>query len=231
MLHLIRLELKKGRFINHIWGSLLAYGIILGFFLLIFLVDGNNQIDPAFLNHSEMLHVIDLIVRATFIIYASALISKLIITEFKDKTMAQLFTYPVSRKKLIFAKLTMVFVWTFVNVIIANLLIAAVLVAINSQLGYLTDPLTLEMKLQHGSFVLMQAFGAAGMSLLPLAVGIRKKSITATIISSIFIVMLVCSNNMGFTLSNIVAVPVSLAVLGIVITYLSFRKIDQVDIV
>lgn len=231
MFHLIKLELKKGRFNSYIWGSLIAYGIITGILVLLYFIEGINEIEPAFQNYEEMLQVIDILIRATFIIYASVLLSKLIITEFRDRTMALLFTYPISRKKLIFAKLSIVFAWVFANVIIANLIIDALFIAINSWFGYLSGTLTSEILVQHVINVLMQAVGAAGMSLLPLAFGMRKKSVPATIVSSILIVAIICSNNLGFSLSSIIAIPLSLAAIGILISYLSFRNIDRVDII
>lgn len=230
MLQLIKLELKKGRLTSYLWGSLIAYIAIAGMMMLIYFVDGANIEEPAFRDYADLLSMIDLLVRATFIVYASVLLSKLIISEFKDKTIALLFAYPVSRKKLIFAKLAMVFVWTFVNVIVANLLIDLIMIGVNRVAGYLSDPLQAELLFNHGLQVLMQAFGAAGMSLLPLVAGLRKKSVPATIVSSIAIVAVVCSNNLGFSLSSIIAVPLSLAALGIIITYLSFRHIDRVDV-
>ncbi|GJM80376.1 ABC transporter permease [Paenibacillus sp. HMSSN-139] len=174
MLQLIKLELKKGRLTSYLWGSLIAYIAIAGMMMLIYFVDGANIEEPAFRDYAELLSMIDLLVRATFIVYASVLLSKLIISEFKDKTIALLFAYPVNRKKLIFAKLTMVFVWTFVNVIVANLLIDLIMVGVNTVAGYLSDPLQAELLFNHGLHVLMQAFGAAGMSLLPLVAGLRK---------------------------------------------------------
>lgn len=231
MQHLIKLELKKGSMKGYIWGSLMTYGILGGFLLLIYMVEGKNQVEPVFQSYEEMLGLIDTLVRATFIIYASALISKLIIGEFRNKTMALLFTYPVSRKKLIFSKLTIVFIWTFTNIIVANLLLSSLFLAVNNATGYVDDTMTTTLLYQQGAHVLMHALAAAGMSLLPLAVGMRKKSITSTVISSVFIVMLVCSNNMGFSLSSIIAIPVSLGGLGVLLTYLSFRNIDKVDVV
>lgn len=230
MLQLIKLELRKGQFASYLWGAMAAYLLIAGLVGSMYFAGGAGLEEFPFTTMAEMLTLTDLVVRATFIIYASVLLSKLIINEFKDKTIALMFSYPISRKKLIFAKLAMVFGWTFVNVVIANLLIDALFVTINSVVQYIPDPLTTELLLSHGLTVLMQAFGAAGMSLLPLVIGLRKKSVPMTIVSSIVIVLLVCSNNSGFTLSSIIAIPLSLAVLGIFITYLSFRNIDRVDV-
>ncbi|SFE22626.1 ABC-2 family transporter protein [Paenibacillus algorifonticola] len=230
MFHLIKLELKKGSFTGYIWGSLIAYLTIAGLMMIVYFVEGNNIEEPVFQGYTDMLHMIDLLVRATFIVYASVMISKLIINEFKDKTISLLFAYPVSRKKIIFAKLSIVFFWTFANVLLANLVVGALLISINAGVGYFTEPLTIHTLVQHAIYVLMQAIGAAGMSLLPLAIGMRNKSVPSTIVSSIVIVVLVCSNNLGFSISSIIAIPLSLAVIGILITYMSFRNIDRMDV-
>lgn len=229
MMHLIKLELKKGVFTGYLRGSLLAYTGIAGLMIILYFTS-NNIDSPAFESYSDMLSNIDILVRATFIIYASVLISKLIINEFRDKTINLLFAYPVNRKKLILVKLSMVFFWTFVNVVLANLLIDALFIAINNNFGYVSGTLTTTLLIHHVTYVLLQAFGAAGMSLLSLVLGLRTKSAAVTVASSIFIVIIVCSNNGGFSLGTFIAVPLSLALLGILITYLSFRNIDRVDV-
>lgn len=229
MMHLIKLELKKGRFTGYLWGSLLAYVGIAGIMMLIYFDNGNNM-DQALDSYEEMLSLINTIALATFIVYASVLISKLIINEFRDKTISLLFAYPINRKKLILAKLSMVFFWTFVNVVLANLLVDTLFIVINAGFSYVSGSLTTTFLIHHVTYVLMQAFGAAGMSLLPLILGLRMKSGAATVASSIFIVMIVASNNGGFSLSSIIAIPLTLAALGILFTYLSFRNIDRVDV-
>ncbi|MBH5319915.1 ABC transporter permease [Paenibacillus sp. GSMTC-2017] len=230
MLHLIKLEFKKWSKRSFVGGAFMAHGIMAAFLLLIYFTEGGMVEEQIFVDHSDMLSVIDTIVRATFIIYSSAILSRLIISEFRDKTMALLFTYPISRTKLISAKLTMVFVWTLLNVIIANVLLSTMFIVIDSQLNYIPGDLTSKVLYEHAILALMNAVAAAGMSLLPLIVGMRKKSVPATIMSSIFIVAIVCSNNGGFTLSSIIAIPLSLAAAGLILTYLSFRKIDYVDV-
>ncbi|REK71372.1 ABC transporter permease [Paenibacillus paeoniae] len=230
MLHLIKLELKKGRMTGYLWGSLITYGVILGFLILIYMVEGPVQEEPIFQSNAEMLGLIDTLIRATFIIYASVLLSKLVIGEFQNKTIALLFAYPVSRKKLLLAKLSMVFIWTLANVIIANFIIGTIFLTLNANFGYVQGTVTSGLLINHGISIVTQAIAAAGMSLLPLTIGMRKKSVPATIITSVLIVVIVCSNNMGFSLSSIIAIPLSLSALGIMLTFLSIRNIDRIDV-
>jgi len=230
MLHLIRLELKKGKMSSHLWGSLIAYVIIAAFIALLYFINDIEIEEASFRNYTELFQAIDTFVRATFIIYSSVLLAKFIINEYRDRTMSLMFTYPISRKKLIMAKLSMVFLFTFVNVIAGNLLIDALYIAIDTQIGKIQDILTVELLSKHAINVLMQAIGAAGMSLIPIAFGMRKKSVSTTVVSSILIVLIVCSNNMGFSLSSIIAIPLTLAAIGILIAYFSFRNINQIDV-
>lgn len=58
----------------------------------------------------------------------------------------------------------------------------------------------------------------------------RKKSGAATIVSSIFVVTLVCQNVNGFTLYSIIAVPIGLALLGAAVAFMSIRNIERVDV-
>ncbi|NGZ76463.1 ABC transporter permease [Saccharibacillus alkalitolerans] len=229
MMHLVKLELKKASLRGYVYGALIAYAAIAAFLLLLYFFEGSESSSPAFRNQLEILTVVNTMVCATFIIYASALLSKLIIGEFKDKTMSLLFAYPVSRKQLIFAKLSIVFAWCFANIVLGNLLLDALLLTVNSYAGQVGGELATSDLLRHVGFVLLQGVGAAGMSLLPLLVGLPRRSVAATIVASIFIVSIVNSNNGGFSLSSIVAIPLSLAAIGILGSYLSFRNIDRAD--
>lgn len=229
MLHLVKLELKKGGLRGYILGALIAYAAIAGLLMLMYFVK-EEPTGSTFKNQADMLSAVNTLVGATFIVYSSALLSKLVISEFKDRTMTLLFAYPVSRKQLIFAKLSIVFVWCFVAILLGNVLLDALMLTVNHFVGDLASDLgTADLLHQFGQ-VILQAIGAAGMSLLPLVIGMPRRSVAATIVSSIFIVAIVSSNNAGFSLSSIIAIPLSLAAIGIIGAYLSFRNIDRADV-
>jgi len=235
MLHLIKLEMKKGRMTSYVWGALIAFVAMVGFSTLFYFVEKTemvSEIDSVLRSYDSMFFINDTLVRAIFIIYASVLLAKLVISEYQNKTMSLLFTYPVSRKKLIFAKLIMVAVWAFTCIVIANSLLTGYILLLNSIFGYIDEAITVKMLGSQALNVVMQAIGAAGMSLLPLVFGLWRKSVPATVVSSILVVSIVCGNMGagGFSLSSIIAIPLSLAVLGVLLAYLSFRNIDLVDV-
>ncbi len=177
-----------------------------------------------------MLTLVDTLVRATFVIYASVLISRLIINEFRDKTIGLLFAYPVNRKETDFCQAVHCFLLDLYQYHLGQFACRRTAIGVNHVVGEVSGTLTTSLLTQHAIYVLTQAVGAAGMSLLSLVLGLRKNSVVATVVSSIFIVAIVVSNNDGFSLSSITAVPLTLAALGIFFTYLSFRNIDRVDV-
>lgn len=227
MLNLMKLEMKKFKFGGYLRGVVIANIAIIGLLMLIYF-DLGKEI-PAFSDYSESFFIISLIVKGTFMIFASVLIAKLIINEYKSKTISVLFTYPIDRKKIMAAKLTLIGVITFAVILVSTLISATVFYIVDAQMQYIPDSLTSGMLIEQALNLLMHALSGAGMSLIPLFFGLRKKSVSATIVSSILIVMIVCSNNMGFSLSSIIAIPIGLAAIGIIIAYLAIRNIDKVD--
>jgi hypothetical protein len=122
-------------------------------------------------------------------------------------------------------------VWTFVVIILSNLLISSVLFVVNHYVGRIPDTLTLEMYFQYALRILFGAFAAAGLSLIPLFVGLRKRSVPGTIVTAVLIVAIFTSSTGGFSLYSITAIPFALAVIGILVAYLSIRDVDKVDLI
>ena len=229
MPNLMRLEIIKFKLGSYIKGAVIANFVILGLMILITFIskiEGSTDFE----NYQEVLLFIDSIVRGTFIIFAATLIAKLIIGEFKSKTITTLFMYPISRKKLIAAKLAIIILFTFCSIVISNLFVTSFFYFINERYHLLPNALTVSTITQHVPLVVMNAIAASGMSLIPLYFGMKKYSTSTTIISSILIVMLVSSNNSGFSLNDIIVIPLSLAVIGISVAYFAVRNIEKVDL-
>ncbi|MGE7675619.1 ABC transporter permease [Lysinibacillus sp. NPDC094403] len=229
MLNLMRLEMKKYHIGSYIKRAIFANFVILGImFMLLFItkIEGDLTFD----NYQMALGIIDSAVRAVFIIFASALIAKLIIGEFKYKTITVAFMYPINRKKLIASKLAIVVLFTFSAIIISTAFVTAIFCAVSENFQLVSDTLTSSLIIQRIPVVIMNAVAASCIALIPLYFGMRKYSIPATIISSILIVAAVSSNTGNFTLYDIIIIPITLAIIGISVAYLSFRNIEKIDI-
>lgn len=229
MFKLMKLEMKKFKIGGYIKASLIANLVIIGIMIagiIISKIEGEAILN----NYSVAFQMVDSQVKATFIIFASVLLAKLIIEEYKNGTITLLFMYPINRKKLIVAKLIIVIIFTFVAIFLSNIFIDSILIAINSFANLIPNELTKETLSNTIILINTSAVTSAFMSLIPLYFGMRKKSVPTTIISSILIVSVMCSNANGFSLSSIIIIPIMLSLVGGFIAYLSFRNIEHVDV-
>ncbi|PFR45214.1 ABC transporter permease [Bacillus thuringiensis] len=233
MLRLIKLEWKKHKLSSYFKGvaiciiaifaavSLLAWGI-------------KAEEDVLFFDFTQQMVLINTFIRITFIIFSSVILSRLVIDEYKNKTMQLLFMYPLQRKMLMRAKLTIVFCFCFVSTIIATFSISLLVYFVSPMMGLIETPATIGEIISIVPTTFISAFMISGISLIPLFFGMRKKSTPTTITSAVIIGMLISSNfgpgNGQVSLFNFIAIPIVLCLLGIFISYLSYRKIDKIDV-
>ncbi len=130
-MNLIRIELRKIKIGWYVRGALIANLIIMGF---LWLISYSEKADGgvSFQSMEEAFLIIGTFVRSVFIIFGAVLIAKLVISEYKNKTILVMFTYPISRKKLLTAKLMIAAGLTFITILLSNILIAAVFFGLNS---------------------------------------------------------------------------------------------------
>ena len=98
MLNLMRLEMKRMNFLTIGVTFLLINAGILGILLLLG-VDTEITAE-SIASADEIMMFIEVMAVAAFVIYASVLLSNMIIEEFKSKTITVLFTTPVGRKAI-----------------------------------------------------------------------------------------------------------------------------------
>lgn len=230
MLKLIRLEMKKYKIGTYIRGAIIANLVMMGLPFIIFLTSKTTG-ENAFQSYDEIFLLINLLVKATFIVFASVLLSRFVLEEYKSGTITLLFMYPIKRKKLFAAKLLIVSSFTFLSIIVTNIFLIIVSCTINSIDPVITEKLTEAVIFDNLLMIGTSALTSCCMALIPLFIGMKSKSVPATIISSIVIASIVCqTNSSGFSLSSIVAIPIVLSVIGVLIAYLSIRNIEHIDV-
>jgi len=229
LLKLMKLEMRKFNIGAYVLAALIANVVMLGIICLISLNTEFKEVS-LFTDYDAAFLIIDTFVRFTYIVFASVLISRLVIDEYRNKSITVLFMYPINRKKLIAAKLLIVVLFTLVAYIVANLFVGIGFYIVNLFASIIPEPLTWSITAKLLLKVMMSALATSFLSLIPLYFGMRKHSVAATIVSSLIVVAIVCQNIDGFTLYSIIAVPIGLALLGAAIAYMSIRNIEHVDV-
>lgn len=230
MLKLMRLEIKKFKIGAYINRAIIANFIIIG---LIILMNYGEKFEAniLFRDFNDIFSIIGSMTKSTFTIFASVIISKIIIEEFKNKTITVLFLYPINRKKLIIAKLLIVAMFTLTAIVLSNIFISSVIGILNPFIKFTTTGITRDMLVDQGISLGINAITTTCLSLIPLYFGMRKKSVPTTIVSAILIVTFIGSTFDGFSFGSIIMIPIALAILGIFVAYLSIRNIENEDVI
>ncbi|MES5957004.1 ABC transporter permease [Bacillus fungorum] len=229
MLRLMKLELKKFKVGWYVRGAIIANITILA--LLIFLgyvaqIEG----DPEIRDPQVILLMASVSVRGTFIIFGGVLIAKLIIDEYKSKTILLMFSYPINRKKMMISKLIITATLTFITVILSNILVVGIFFGIDSYFSILSNPFTGDQLMQEGIKLVPLAIAAAGMSLIPLYFGMRKHSVPTTIVSSLIVVSVAMNSNPMFSTATFLPLQLALAAIGMAIAYYGIKNIEREDV-
>ncbi|MEF8679102.1 UNVERIFIED_CONTAM: ABC transporter permease [Bacillus cereus] len=229
MLRLMKLELKKFKIGWYVRGAIIANIAILA--LLIFMsIVSQIEGDPEIRDPQMILLMASTIVRATFIIFGSVLIARLIIGEYKNKTILLMFSYPINRKKMMASKLAITAIVTFITVIVSNILVVGIFFGIDSYFSILPNSFTVDQLMQEGIKLVPLAIATAGMSVIPLYFGMRKRSVPTTIVSSLIVVSIAMNSNPEFPTATLLPLQLVLAAIGVVIAYYGIKNIEREDL-
>ncbi|AEA18212.1 MULTISPECIES: ABC transporter permease [Bacillus] len=230
MLHLMKLELKKFKLGWYVKRAIIANIVILALMIFVSII-AQVEGDAEIRNPETILLMASTIVRATFIVFGSVLIARLIIGEYKNKTILIMFSYPINRKKMMASKLAITATVTFITVIVSNILVVGIFFGIDSYFSILPNSFTVDQLMQEGIKLVPLAIATAGMSLIPLYFGMRKRSVPTTIVSSLIVVTIAMNNgNPAFSTATFLPLQLALAAIGVVIAYYGIKNIEKEDI-
>ena len=132
------------------------------------------------------------------------------------------------------AKLLMVFLFCLFSIIVTTYVISMLVFILNPMVGFFEVPVSMGDIIATVPSTFINSIMIAGVSLIPLYFGMRKKSTPATITSAVLIGSVLnssASNGSGqVSLFDFIGVPIALCVLGLAIAYLSYRKVEQIDV-
>ncbi|WP_171647267.1 ABC transporter permease [Paenibacillus phytorum] len=229
MLNLIKLEMRRFGIAAYVKSiiiiNFLMSAIVLALYYAVPLTGEPNPLA----SYQDALFIIDRLVRVVFILYAAVLISRLIIGEYKNKTISLLFTYPINRKKIILSKLLIVCTLTFAMILISNVFVTFIFWVADSIVSYIPGSLAMEDLGQQAIKIVVQAVAASGMSLIPLYFGMLKKSVPTTILSSFIVLLITTTSIFRETLGSIILTSALLAAAGPLVSYLSIRNVEYTD--
>lgn len=228
MRKLIDLELKRFSLKGHLAGLFTANIIIL--FLCLFIsgflnVLGSFELADLLEVELDTITIALMLVRAVLIVWQAVFIAKIIVEEYHSKTMWLLCTYPYGRSKIIWTKLVLICIAMISFHILSNAFQHIMIYFLSLQVSFVTyhwDNLIVQLATTISTVLL---------ALVPLAIGMARKSVIATIVSAIVIVAF-SSSSQGSTagLLSIPVIAVILGAIGAVISIITIKKMITADL-
>lgn len=226
MTHLMRLELKKIHFKKYIFFSVLTI-ILSMYFVFVSLYDTSEHVRT----FENTFRTVEMIFAFIFVIFFSVLNAAIVISEYNNKTILLMFTYPVVKKKMVTAKLLLITVFMAVSMLAGYAACSLFIIGIDKRFDLLDGDFSF-MVLEnwiYGALATTVVFCCLG--LWTFAVGMIKKSVSMTIVSSmifIFLRQVVMTAGESHQESGglvLIAVAITAAALG----YIFRKKITQLD--
>lgn len=211
---LINFKLKRNSLKTYHIAVVIITVVILSF---LYLLAAIPQIDTAdtdtemFMSYGFIIGLGNIISMAIFSIMSSVMASKFIVDEYTGKKAILLFSYPVDRKKILDAKIIMVFSYTAISMLVCNGIAITVFLSTESLFPLCQDSIDITLLWDCIFSVLCYSLMSALMSLVATWFGFMKKSIIVTITSACVIVSILCQI-IGMTLF---IRPVIIAILAV----------------
>ena len=169
-----------------------------------------------------------LFTKAAFLIFEAYLLTTIFIDEFKQRTIFQLFSYPISKIKLLWGKVISVIVISFIAHFTAHLVIQLLikLVAVLTESNYI--PVVNQLINLIGI-----SFGTVLIGVLPFVIGMIKYSTPITMLSGLGLAALLSNAIPGSLTNNFVDSSLFLifaSFISIIIASVSIYNISRKDI-
>ena len=222
MTNLIKIELKKFSIKSHIIQLIIANIAILAILTPLFIFVAPQE------EYLDMVAMVSILNLATFIVWQGVLIARIIVEEFQSKTIFLLFTYPVSRKKLIASKLVIINTVVFFSILATQIFQNTALTI----MAQFVPQLEYSLSIYQIGMVVLVSVASVMMGMLSLFVGMIKKSTIATIVSSIVVVAMLGSSFGEGAGGLIMQIPISLSVgiIGVILAFMAIKDIDKKDL-
>ncbi len=222
MLKLIRLEWKKNNIIKYIRNA-----FIMTICWLIFLLVAAEELETE--DTVLLKSAVELFTNMSFIIFTSTMLASFIVGTYKNKTINLIFSYPISRKKIVLSQILSVWIFNFIALTLSKVLIYAALVITRKYTHIMAD----NIALGSGVFyieILVNSAVMVSVSFIALLIGLKMKSSKATIIAGVIILCFTQGNIGSYTLLNNMLFHVTLLMISAISVFLTLYKLETRDV-
>lgn len=228
MMKLIRLEWKKNNILKYIRNALITTTV-----LMVFILMAARELETQETVESYGKGMLDssvgLFVHMSYVIFTGVMIAAYIVGAYEKKTMNLMFSYPIKRRKIILAKVSAVWIFNFLAMVVSKVVIYLVLILAKSSIGITAESIPVG-ELSFWLDMVLSSAAMVSISFIALPIGLKMKSSRAAIVASVIIVFLTQGNIGGATLVNNMTFYAMLFVAAAVSVYLSVFNVETKDL-
>ncbi|MDE7266489.1 MAG: ABC transporter permease [Lachnospiraceae bacterium] len=228
MLKLIRLEWKKNKIGKYIFKAAIMTVILS--LLIVGMAGELEAVETVQAYGTSMINAsVDLFTNMAYIILTGVMLSTFIVGAYEKRMMHLMFSYPISRKKILLSEIFAVWIFSFTAMAVSKVFIYLMLLTAKPFLGISAA------SIQFGtlSFWMNILIGSAAMvstSYIALPVGLLMKSSKAAIVAAVIIMLLTQENIGKATLVNNIPFYGILLFLAVWAVFLSLHGVEIRDL-
>lgn len=196
MITLIELECRKCNLRGYVKSAIVITFVMLGFLYLFAyapMLEPNDEDMAIFSGYQNLIPMFVVLQMAVFSVLSAVMHAKLVIEEYTGKRVMLLFSYPVSRPKVLLSKLILVSAFTVTAMVLSSLVIFTVFGITERIVPLVNDSFTLAVFGRAAEITLVLAFAAAGIGTVAAGIGFMMKSVPAAIVAAVLAASAMCN--------------------------------------
>ncbi len=230
MERLIKLEIKRNKLNTYFHASVIICVIMTGFIYFIATI-ARVENNADFLQYENIFKLNSALTLIIFCIFSAVMYSKFVIEDYSRGRAILLFSYPISRRKILLAKLILVITVTLSSLLVCTFIPITVFFISERISPILNGNITLVLILAHLLNVGIYAVAIVSIGLIALGIGFIKKSISTTIVSSILLASIIGNIVTGIGISTPALVVVTLLVVtGFATVKILSTKVNEMEV-
>lgn len=232
---LISLELKKNKISTYIIAGIIIAITMLGFLFLFAyapLIEPNDKDMQIFSGYNNLIPLFGVFNMAVFCVMSAVMYSRFVIEDYSGKRPILLFSYPVSRKRIILSKLSIVCGFTIISMLISNFTVFLTFGITENFIHLVGKEFTLSIMLRVLENTLIMSLIAASIGIAAAGIGFIKKSVPATIVSAVLIASLMCNIVVNASLNRVTMYILTavMILVGAVFSIFLIKKINIMEV-
>ena len=232
---LFKLELQKNIILTYVSASLIIAFTMLGFLYLFAyapMLEPNDKDMAIFSGYHNLIPLFGVLNMAVFCVLSAVMYSKFIIEDYTGKRIILLFSYPVSRKKIMLSKLGIVYLFTVISMVASNIAIFLVFGLTEQFIHLINESFTLFILAQAIEITLIMSFIAASTGIIAAGIGFVKKSVPTTIVSAVLIASLMCNIVVNATANKAVLYLLAIVIMTIafMVSILLMKQVNRMEV-